>query len=118
MVSNCEVYLANSYLFTYEFDFIKCLLKNNTCLIMLHSLSLVRKFVDDLFVLHFPDFEYFMCLNQDSFGSGIYPKTSYELNCTSKSFSCNFLDLTMNHSPQGLSCDIFDKHSQPEVCRY
>jgi hypothetical protein len=39
-------------------------------------LSLVRRFVDDLFVPDFPDFENFMYLNQDSFGSGIYPKTS------------------------------------------
>ncbi len=36
------------------------------------------------------------------------------LNCTSKGFSCNFLDLTVRQSPQGLSCDIFDKCSQPE----
>jgi hypothetical protein len=43
-----------------------------------------------------------------------YPKTSCELNCTSKGFSCNFLDLTVSQSPQGLSCDIFDKRSQPE----
>jgi hypothetical protein len=64
--------------------------------------------VDDLFVPDFPDFENFMYLHQDSFGRGIYPKTSCELNCTSKGFSCNFLD------PQGLSCDIFDKCSQPE----
>jgi len=70
--------------------------------------------VDDLFVPNFPDFENFMYLNQDSFGSGIYPKTSCKLNCTSNGFSCNFLDLTVSQSPQGLSCDIFDKHSQPE----
>ncbi len=70
--------------------------------------------MDDLFVPDFPDFENFMYLNQDSFGSGIYPKTFCELNCTSEGFSCNFLDLTLRQSPQGLSCDIFDKHSQPE----
>ncbi len=81
---------------------------------MLHSLSLVRRFVDDLFVPDFPDFENFMYVNQDFFGSGIYPKSSCELNCTSKGFSCNFLDLTARQSPQGLTCDIFDKHSQPE----
>jgi hypothetical protein len=114
MGTNCVVYLANFYLFTYEFDFIKHLLKSDTCPVMLHSLSLVRRFVDDLFVPDFPDFENFMYLNQDSFGSGIYPKTSCELNCTPKGFSCNFLDLTVKQSPQGLSCDIFDKRSQPE----
>jgi hypothetical protein len=72
---NCAVYLANFYLFTYEFDFIKHLLKSNTCPIVLHSLLLVRRFVDDLFVPNFLDFENFLYLNQDSFGSGIYPKT-------------------------------------------
>jgi hypothetical protein len=114
MGTNCAVYLANFYLFTYEFDFIKHLLKSNTCPVVLHRLSLVRRFVDDLFVPDFPDFENFMYLNQDSCGSGIYPKTSYELNCMSKGFSCNFFDLTVNQSPQGLSYDIFDKRSQPE----
>jgi hypothetical protein len=34
-----------------------------------------------------------MYLDQDSFDSGRYLKTSYELNCISKGFSCNFLDL-------------------------
>jgi hypothetical protein len=79
MGTNCVVYLANFYLFTYEFDFIKHLLKSNTCPVVLHSLSLVHRFVDELFVPDFPDFENFMYSNQDSFGSGIYPKTSCEL---------------------------------------
>ncbi len=99
----------------FEFDFIKCLLKSNTCPVVLHRLSLVCRFVDDLFVPDFPDFLNFMYLNQDSFGSSsIYPKTSCELNCTSKGFSCNFLDLAVRQSLQGLSCDIFDNCSQPE----
>ncbi len=90
MDTNCAVYLANFYLFTYEFDFIKYLLKSNTYPVVLHSLSLVHRFVDDLFVPDSPNFENFMYLNQDSFDSCIYPKTSCELNCTSKGFSCNF----------------------------
>jgi len=113
MGTTCAVYLAIFYLFTYEFDFIKRLLKSKTY-VALHSLSLVYRFVDDLFVPNFPNFEKFMYLNQDTFGSGIYPKTSCELNCTSKGFSCNFLDLTMRQNPQGLSCDIFDKRFQLE----
>jgi hypothetical protein len=71
MGTNCVVYLANFYLFTYEFDFIKHLLKSNTCPVVLHRLSLVRRFVDDLFVPDFPDFEKFMYLNQGSFGSSM-----------------------------------------------
>jgi hypothetical protein len=87
--TNCAVYLANFYLFTYEFDFIKRLLKSNTCPIVLHSLSLVHRFMDDFFVPDFPDFENFMYRNQDSFGDDIYPKAFCELNFTSKGFSCN-----------------------------
>ncbi len=114
MGTNCPVYLANFYLFTYEFDFFKRLLKSDTCPVVLHRLSLVCRFVDDLFVPDFPDFENFTYLNQDSFGSSIYLKTSCELNSMCKGFSCNFLDLTVRLSPQGVSCDIFDKCSQPE----
>jgi hypothetical protein len=74
MGTNCAVYLANFYLFTYEFDFINCLLKTNKCPVVPHRLSMVHRFVDDLFVPDFPDFENFMYLNQSSFGSGIHPK--------------------------------------------
>ncbi len=114
MGTNCLVYLANFYLFTYEFDFIKYVLKSKTCPVVLHRLSLVHRFVDDIFVPDFPAFVNSMYLNQGSFGSSIYPKTSCELNCMFKGFSCNFLDLAVRQSPQGLSGDIFDKHSQPK----
>ncbi len=40
MGTNSAVYLANFYLFTYEFDFIKCLLRSNTCPVVLHRLSM------------------------------------------------------------------------------
>jgi hypothetical protein len=78
-------------------------------------LSLVHRPVDDVFVLQFPDFESFMYLDQGSFGSSIYPKASCEtLNSTSKDFSHNFLDLDVKQTcPQGISCNIFDKCSQP-----
>ncbi len=49
MGTNCAVYLANFYLFSYEFDFLKRLLKNNTCPVVLHRLPLVHRFVDDFF---------------------------------------------------------------------
>jgi hypothetical protein len=114
MGTNSAIYLANFYLFTLQFDFMKRLSKSNTCLVVLHSLYLVRRVVDDLLVPNFLDFENFMYLNSDFFSSGIYVKTSCELNYTSEGFSCNFLDLIMSQSPQGLSCDILDKHSQLE----
>jgi hypothetical protein len=115
MGTNCAVYLANLYLFSYEFDFLKLLLKYNTCPVVLHRLSLVCRFVDDLFVPDFPDFENFIYLDQYFFGGGTYPKSSCKLNCTCKGFSCNFLNLAVEQSPQGIFCDIFDKCSQPEI---
>jgi hypothetical protein len=54
-----------------------------------------------------------MYLEKDAFGGGICPKTSCELHCSSKGFSCSFLDLVVQ-SHQGISCGIFDKRSQPE----
>jgi hypothetical protein len=114
MGTNSAIYLVNFYLFTLQFDFMKRLLKSNTCFVVVHNLSLVCRFVDDLFVPNFLDLENFMYLHPNSFGSDIYPKTSCELNCTSEGISCNFLDLTMSQSPQGLSCDILDKRSQLE----
>jgi hypothetical protein len=116
--TNCAIYLASFYLFSYEFNFLKSLLKSNTCHVMLHRLCLVRRFVDDLFVPNFPHFENFMYLDQDSSSSSIYSKTSCELNCTSKGFSCNFLDLVVNQSHQGISCLIFDKHFQPKYAGF
>jgi hypothetical protein len=114
MGTNCAVYLASFYLFSYEFDFLEHLLNNNTCPVVLHRLPLVHRFVDDFFVPDFPDFENFTELNQDSFGGSIYLKTYCELNCTSKGFSSNVLDLDVKQCPSGISCDIFDKHCQPE----
>jgi hypothetical protein len=96
MGTNCANYLANFYLFSYEFDFLKCLFNNNTCCAVLHRFYLVCRIVDDLFVAEFPDFENFIYLDQDSFDGGIYPKIYCELlKYTSKSFSRNFLDLAM-----------------------
>ncbi len=57
--------MANFYLLTNESNFIKCLLKNNTGPVVLHRSSLVHRFVDDLFVPDFPDFENFLYLEQD-----------------------------------------------------
>jgi len=95
MGTNCAIYLANFYLFAYEFDFLKCLFKNNACPAVLQRLYLLCRIVDDLFVADFPDFENFIYLDQDSFDGGIYPNISWELKYTSKSFSRNFLDLAM-----------------------
>jgi hypothetical protein len=81
MGTNCVVYLANFYLFSYEFDFLKHLLKNNICPVVLHRLSLVPRFLNNLFVLQLSKLlEFYAPRDKDSFGDGICPKTSCELN--------------------------------------
>jgi hypothetical protein len=32
--TNCAIYLPNFYLFSYEFDFLKSVFKNNTCAVL------------------------------------------------------------------------------------
>ncbi len=54
-----------------------------------------------------------MYLEKDAFGGGICPKTSCDLHCSSKGFSCSLLDLVVQ-CHQGISCGNFDKRSQPE----
>jgi hypothetical protein len=49
---------------------LKFLFKNNTCQIVLHRLSLVRRFVD----LLVPDLESFMYLDEKSFGGKHIPR--------------------------------------------
>ena len=89
MGTNCAVFLANFYLFTYEF----------------HKLCNVRRFVDDVFVPDIPFFQEFLYINSNALGGGIYPKDFCELNCTSNSDSCAFLDLKISQSSFGFKVD-------------
>ncbi len=75
MDANGVVYSTIFYIFSYEFYFFKHLLKNNTCPFVLHELSFVCRFVDDLVILNFSNFESFMYLDQDSFS---------EITCSQK----------------------------------
>ena len=114
MGTYCAVFLANFYLFTYEFDFMECLISKGTCLVFLHKLCNVRQFVDDLFVCDIPSFQEFMYMSASSLGRGIYPKEFCELNCTSNSDCCAFLDLKIFQTPMSLEVDIYDKRLEPE----
>lgn len=79
MGTHCMVYLANFYLFSYEFDFLKCCLKFNACAVVPHRISLVQLFVDDVFVPGSPNFESFMYLDEDLFGGSIHLRVSFVL---------------------------------------
>lgn len=73
----------------------------------LSEIILVSQFVDDLFCPRLSKLQEFYVPGQDSFGGGVYPKTPWELDCTSNGLSCNFLDLAISKSPTGLSCDLW-----------
>jgi hypothetical protein len=59
-------------------------------------------------------FTHSQCLSGGHCVKAVTNCISSSSTCMFKGFSCSFLDLTVRQSPQGLSCDIFDKHSQPE----
>jgi hypothetical protein len=54
-------------------------LKFNACAVVLHGISLVQLFVDDVFVTGSPNFESFMYLDEDLFGGSIHPTVSFVL---------------------------------------
>ncbi len=108
-IINCAVYLVNLAdfcLFSNEFDFLKHLLKSNTyspCCV-LQRLSLVHKFVDNLFVMGLADFLRVLRMwTKTLLASIVHPKMSCELSCMSNDISCSFLDLAINQSPQGIA---------------
>jgi hypothetical protein len=122
MDANGVVYSTIFYIFSYEFYFFKHLLKNNTCPFVLHELSFVCRFVDDLVILNFSNFESFMYLDQDSFS---------EITCSQKHLVGwiifletfrNLLDLDVKRSLQDnilYYLVIFLINStQQKVCRY
>ncbi len=100
------------FLLLYEFDFLGCPVRLNSCPVVFHILSLVIRFVDKLFVPDTSDFSNFRYLDKDSLGVGIYPESFFELNYTSNGFCCNFLDLAI--SKDSKSIDIFKECSQLE----
>ena len=101
MGTNCAPFLANLYLFSYEYEFMMHLMKNK----MLHlarKFNFTFRYIDDLISLnncHFKD-------NIDK----IYPK-ELELKETTESIDgCSYLDLFLfRGSNDCLQCKIYDK---------
>jgi hypothetical protein len=79
MGTNYVVNMQICYFFTYEFVFIKSLLKSDTCPIVLHRLFLVHMFVDDFFVTHFQTLR-ISCI--EVFLVATYTQKLFDLNCT------------------------------------
>jgi hypothetical protein len=67
----------------YEVDFWDHLIKSsNSCPVSFHKLSLIRRYVDDLFVADIPDSSHLDILDKDFIGGGICPRSYCEIRCT------------------------------------
>ena len=99
MGTDCAPLVADLFLFSYEFEFMKSLIRtdlsvaakfNNTC-----------RYIDDLLTLNNPDFQ--ACIGQ------IYPP-ELELKKTTESHdSCFYLDLNINILNGKFYTDLYDK---------
>ena len=99
MSTDCAPLVADLFLFSYEFEFMKSLIRtdlsvaakfNNTC-----------RYIDDLLTLNNPDFQAYI--------GQIYPP-ELELKKTTESHdSCSYLDLNINILNGKFYTDLYDK---------
>ena len=99
MGTDCAPLVADLFLFSYEFEFMKSLIRtdlsvaakfNNTC-----------RYIDDLLTLNNPDFQ--VCIGQ------IYPPELELKNTTESHDSCSYLDLNINILNGKFYTDLYDK---------
>ena len=112
MGTNCAVFLANYYLFTFELEFIQKLVAAKR-FDLLSSFVLSKRYIDDCLSLNNPHFERFALLPNDVFVeddlTGIYP-SSLTLNLEQSSFTeVHFLDVLIRKHRHTWYTSIFDK---------
>jgi hypothetical protein len=111
MGTNCAVFLANLYLFTYELDFI-IFLSDSGDISTLKRLQHLGRYVDDLLALDADILRNRLYL--DSPNRGIYPRDTLLLEETGSGTTIHYMDLTISRDTRlGLIIDIYDKRSEP-----
>ena len=116
MGTNCAVFIANMFCFTYEFDFISRLIAAQRVDILSHFLYTLR-FVDDLLSCNNTVFEKYLYTNisDDDGIHGIYPPF-LRVNCEQESVSeVSFLDVLMYKAGKVFATKIFDKREHPPL---
>ena len=99
MGTDCAPLVADLFLFSYEFEFMKSLIR--TDLSVAAKFSNTCRYIDDLLTLNNPDFQ--ACIGQ------IYPP-ELELKKTTESHdSCSYLDLNINVLNGKFCTDLYDK---------
>lgn len=115
MGTNCAVYLANLYLFTYELDFVKRL-KDANRFDLFDRFQFTIRYIDDLLSLKNPDFDSLKYISDDFEGvKGIYP-VSLSLNRENVSSSeIHFLDCSVFKAHNEWMTKIYDKREHPPL---
>ena len=99
MGTDCAPLVADLFLFSYEFDFMKSLIR--TDLSVAAKFSNTCRYIDDLLTLNNPDFQ--ACIGQ------IYPP-ELELKKTTESHDrCSYLDLNISVLNSKFCTDLYDK---------
>ena len=117
MGTNCAVFVANLFCFTYEYDFVSRLIAANRMDILSQFLYTLR-FVDDLLSCNNDIFEKYLYTSQtDESGiQGIYPPF-LKLKCEQDSVSeVSFLDVLLYKSRGLIYTKIFDKREHTHRC--
>ena len=116
MGTNCAVFVANMFCFTYEYDFISRIIAAGRKDLISHFRHTLR-FVDDLISVKNPVFEEYLYTSQtDASGiAGIYPPF-LKLSCEQASLSeVSFLDVLLFKVNGAFSTKIYDKREHPPL---
>ena len=116
MGTNCAVFVANLFCFTYEFDFISRLIEKNR-LDVVSQFRFTIRFVDDLLSCDNPIFDRYLYYSQtDSSGMrGIYPSFLTLKREQMSDVEVSFLDVLIYRAGDVFSTKIFDKREHPPL---
>jgi hypothetical protein len=108
MGTNCAVFLANLFLFTFELAYLTTLVKQGNTEAVLRFLRTVR-YLDDLLSVDNPDF--------DTLKYSLYPQDMLELNCEQEGNNVHFLDTRIRFTTKKSNPyrqETYDKRSDPK----
>ena len=118
MGTNCAVFVANLFCYTYEFDFVAQLVRLRL-IALLRAFKFTKRFVDDLFSgahARFADYLYRSQVDADGV-RGIYPDF-LRLTREQDSESCvSFLDMYIRYDGRSWYTEVYDKREHPPLSR-
>ena len=105
MGTNCAGFLANLYCFTYEFEFLKKVVKDASKSIIAREMYLAKRYIDDLITIDCVEVPQHLYLPE-----GIYPKDILTLVLAAEGDTVPYMDLFIRQNRRrGLLTAIYDK---------